>query len=363
MSPRIRAALVAFTLAGCGGSVVTEYARLDALAERAYAAGRYDEAALRFRDAANRARRTADRDEAVYRQAASLRRGRRNAEAIAVLDELLRASPHGDRAARAAYDRALALADLGEGERADAALDDVLRTYPDEGVAVAALHRRLARLAELGEGAVREYLVRMLPELAATELGEQTAYAFAESLEHSGELAAARDRYLEVAARYPYPKGALWDDALFRAADLDARLGEPRNAIRHLEQMLRERETSYVQGSYERGRYAEAQYRIAELYRDALGERDEARRAFERLWSAHPSSRLRDDAAWNAAVLALESGDREAACRDVASLVREMPDSRYAACAPHLCPSLRPRGRETECHAYLLREGSENEGR
>jgi tetratricopeptide (TPR) repeat protein len=182
--------------------------------------------------------------------------------------------------------------------------------------------------------------------------------AYAASLERSGELDRARARYLLVAEKYPYPRGALWDDALFHAADLAARLGAPEEAIRYLERMLRERETAYVQGSYERGRYAEAQYRIAELYRDRLHDLGRARAAFERLWTAHRSSRLRDDAAWNAAKLAVALGDPEAACRGLRQLISEEPSSRYASCAPLLCRAIKPPREAGPCHEYLVR----NEG-
>jgi len=110
-----------------------------------------------------------------------------------------------------------------------------------------------------------------------------------------------------------------------------------------------------VVGSYERGRYPEAQARIAELYRDALHDAKRARAAFEKLYSDFPTSRLRDDAAWQAAHLAFESGDRAGGCRLLGSLSRALPESRYVGCIPRLCPEV-PVARAATCHEYLVRE-------
>lgn len=353
-----RALGLVLALSGCGASRSGELAKLSAAAERAYSAGRYDEAASRWAEAAAGALRRDDRDEAEYRQAASLAHAGRSADAVTVLERLLRDSPHGLRAARAELDRARLQLSGGDGERAESSLDALVQAHPDSGLAPVALRLLFDRLRVRGEPAVRAYLDMRLPALENTELGQYLHAGYAASLERSGELARARERYLLVAERYPYPRGALWDDALFHAADLAARLGAPEDAIRYLERMLGERETAYVQGSYERGRYAEAQFRIAELYRDGLHDLGRARTAFERLWNAHRSSRLRDDAAWNAAKLAVALGDPEGACRNLGRLIAEAPSSRYRACAPLLCETIRPPRDAGPCHEYLVR----NEG-
>src|SRR5262249_34021063 len=146
-------------------------------------------------------------------------------------------------------------------------------------------------------------------------------YEHARALERGGATDAARAEYVRVADRYPYPRGVFWDDSLFRAAELDAARGAPREAIALFERLLADREPSIMQGSYERARYAQAQLRIGELYRDALHDRARAREAFERMWATNTTSRLRDDAMWSAAVIAADAGDAEGACRDLRSLI------------------------------------------
>jgi tetratricopeptide (TPR) repeat protein len=347
------AAAVVVSLLGCGASKPSEYALRDAAAARAFSAGRYDEAAQRWEDAARVAKLPRNKSEARYREASSLLRAGRRSEAVAVFDRLLADDPRGTRSARAAYDRALTLIASGRTQQGYAALDSMLRSYPESGVAPAALRRYLQFLATSEAGAVAPYLERMASSLDGTELGEHAHYAYAESLERQGMLEAARARYLLVAEKYPYPRGALWDDALFHAAELDAKLGDARAAIARLEAMLGHRETAYMSGSYERGRYAEARYKIAELYRDVIGDAENARRNFERVFSEHETSRLRDDAAWNAALLAARSGDRAGACRHLDALVSAIPGTRFAPCATKLCPAIKVRESKRSCADYI----------
>lgn len=355
----VRRVALGLTLAacvvGCAASKPSEYARLDASAARAYAAGRYEEAARHWADAARVAKLPRNRSEARYREASSLLRGGRRSEALAVFDRMLVEDPNGPRAARAAYDRAHALVASGQKKAGYDALESMLRAHPESGVAPAALREYLDCLSTAERGSDERYLERVIPTLEATELGQYAHYAYAEALERDGKLDLARARYLLVARKYPYPQGVLWDDALFHAADLDAKNGQPRDAIAHLEEMLDRRETAYMSGSYERGRYAEARYRIAELYRDALGDPINARRNFERLFAEHRTSRLRDDAAWNAALLALHSGDGAGACRDLESLASAIPESRYVPCAPRLCPTVKIKESKRACAEYIAR--------
>ncbi len=347
--------LLAALLVGCSHTAGGEFALAQAAAERAYGAGRYEEAAMHWNDAAAHATRGTDRDEARYRQAASLARAGDRARAIDVLDALLAASPDGDRAARAAFDRAHLLIESGDPNAGFAGLDWVLRTHPRSGLGPPGLRTMVDHVREQGEPALRDYLTHLEAVVRGTGLDDWVDYARAESLEREGDLGAARDEYLAVARMDPYPKGPLWDDALFRAAELAERLGDPRAALGALEQMLDKRERAYFNGTYERERYAEARFRIGEIYRDELSDPANARRSFELLFTAHTTSRLRDDAEWNAAVLAAKEGDRDGACRDLGALATQIPDSRYVPCARTLCPTLDVRTSGGECHPYLIR--------
>ncbi|HVU01729.1 MAG TPA: tetratricopeptide repeat protein [Polyangiaceae bacterium] len=349
-------AAVAVVVIGCGGPVVNDYTRAVASAERAYSAGRYEEAAREWARAEHAAVRTRDRDEAAYLEAAALARAGRDADAVRAYGELVRRSPRGERTARALLDRAALRARAGDAAGSFADLDAIVTDHPESGAARAALAACVDAKRRDGEGAVRTYLDERAAKLGATELGESIASAYADSLSRSGDLEAAKARYLDAANRYPYPEGRLWDDSLFHAAELAERLGNPSEAALLLERLLAARETAYVQGSYERARYGEARFHLGELYRDALRDPAKARAEFEILFREHRNSRLRDDGAWNAALLARQAGDEAGACRLAHGIVQELPESRYAACVSHLCPAERPPEKAGPCHEYLLRE-------
>jgi TolA-binding protein len=345
---------LAAMLASCAPSLGQPFMEARAAAERSYSAGRYDEAARHWQEAARVARRQRDRTEARYRRAVSLRRAGRTNEAKAELTALVHDRPKSERATRAAFD--LADMEIESGDRAQGfeLLEAAVRAHPGFGLSAESL-ARLVRFRQDQGGQVQAlaYLDRMRRLFEKTELGEQALFQYARELDGADRDEQALSTYLEVARRYPYPEGALWDDALWYAAKVEERLGRPKQAVAHLERMLKEREPSSLQGSYERPRYAAARYHIAELYRDALGDHARARREFHRVWSEHTTSLLRDDALWNEARLAQQDGDQDEACSLLEQMVSKAADSRYAACVQALCPRITPA--KGECHAYVVR--------
>ena len=345
--------LMAALLMACAPTRPAGYVKARDAAESAYASGRFTDAARRWLDAAKSADTARDRSEARYRAATSYERADqpdRARELYALL-----AAGKSERAARATF----ALADLslrsGDEAGGNAALEAAFRKYPSSGVANLALRRYFAALSEHGgEQAVLDYIARVEPELTHTDLAEQLLYERAKRLEAQGAIDKARDAYVAVADRFPYPYGAYWDDALFQGADCELKLGEPKRAIALLERMLAAREASHLSGSYERPRFADAAYRVAELYRDQTHDPEAARRAFHGVFLDYPTSTLRDDALWQEALLARHSGE-SAACAPLRLLVEQLPDSRYAPCAHEICSQLTPIARR-ECAAYIERE-------
>ncbi len=347
--------LLVTTLA-CAPSLNREFREARAAAERSYSHGRYDQAARYWSDAVNHAPSSHHRNEAHYRAAASLARAGRHREAQTALATFVEKNPKSPRAPRAAYDRADIEVSHGDRETGYRLLESVFLTYPDAGVSRGALVRYLRYLEdENGLSTVRPYLDSVSKRLARTTLLETVHYLSAKTLEREGSLLAARDRFLYVAKHFPYPEGVYWDDSLANASRIEEQLGNYTAAIALLRRMLAEREPSHIQGSYERPRFSEAQYRIAELYRDRLDDPTTARKEFRRLWNRHETSVLRDDAKWNEARLAVDAGDRRVACRALRALERAYPDSRYVACASRLCPSEFDAG-PRECRGYIVRQ-------
>lgn len=338
---------------GCAPTLPTSFARSRAAAERAYSAGRYEEAAEQWRLAAEAADRPKDRNEARYRQASALRRAGRHGEADAVLTALAGARRAG-RAPRARYDRALSLLRRGEEAAGWAELERLIVSYPDHSFAVLAAKKLIERARAAGGAAAGlAEATRLRARVGGAGVAERLEYEAAHDLAALGRLAEARDRFLATARRYPYPRGSLWDDSLWHASLLEERMGDARRAIAHLQAMLAQQEESSMSGSYERPRYSQARYRIAELYRDRLEDPARARREFHSLLERHPTSLLVDDALWQEALLARRAGDERAACAALEALEGHSPDSRFVPCAPLVCPRLPPSS--SECRGYLRR--------
>ncbi len=353
-----RALCVASVLAtACAPSLPRPYLEAKAAGHRAYGAGRYDEAAKHFHEAAGKAERRKDRDEVLYLEAASYQRGGRHRDARASYEAMLELSPDGPRAARAAHEAARLEMRHGDETKGWAMVHAAILRYPDSGLTRAALLRYLRHLDEtLGMERTIAYLDEGQRWFHAHDLGEAALYEKARRFEQLERLEEARDGFLQCAQKYPYPVGGLFDDALYRASLIEERLGRPRQAVEHLRRMLRERERSTMHGSYERPRYSQAQMRIAVLYRDVLGEPDTARREFRKLYEAFTTSILRDDALWAEALVARGQGDREGACDAVTLLVKKLPDSRYAKCARVLCEGAPEPSQPGECRDYIARE-------
>lgn len=337
---------------GCARREPAAYATAEAAASRAYVHGRYEEAAAHWLAAAAAARHARDADEARYRAAKSLERADRDDDAAKLLDDLA-ATEGSDRAARAAFDRAELELDAGHEAEGIALRDHALRTFPSSGLATRALQRQLAwHRDRQGVAGALAYLTRLAGKLGETELAEALAYERANLLTETDDDAAALAAYLECAERFPYPYGVYWDDALYRAAELERALGRPRAAIAHLERMLASREPRpQLTGSLERPRFGAARFLIAVTLRDDLGDTERARREFLRLVREHATSRLRDDALWAAAELAWRAGNQRAACADARRLARDFPASRYVGCLGRLCPAAADEA--ARCPAYL----------
>lgn len=348
-----RALLFALLLAACAPTLPPAYVQARDAAESAYAHGQFAEAPKRWLSAADSAERARDRTEARYRAATSFERAGLIEEARKWYGVL--ASGKSDRAPRATF----ALADLrlkgGDAAGGLADLEAAIRKYPRSAIAGLALRRYFSALAEQGgDQAVLAYIDRALPELGRTDLAEQLYYERARRLEARGSATEAVNAYVALADRFPYPYGAFWDDALLRGADCQLRLGKPESAIALLERMLRARETSHLSGSYERPRFADAAFRLAELYRDARQDPAAARRAFRGVFVDYPTSTLGDDALWQEALLARRVAE-PLACEPLALLIKQLPDSRYAPCAHEMCTKIAPIARR-DCAAYIERE-------
>jgi tetratricopeptide (TPR) repeat protein len=348
------AGVAALLLAGCGSPPAPAYVRDNEAALELSRRGQHAEAAARYERAAADADRPRDAEEARYRAAASYARAGDVTHARSLYEKLANEAHDLERRARADFALGELLEAAGDAAAAQAHWAAAIERHPSSGNARSALVRHLDYLREQGgSAAVLAYLDVETPKLAQTELGESVCYFRARELDTLERATEARDGYLDCARRYPYPGGAFWDDALFRAAEKELQLGAPAQAIAHLQQMLAERESANFVGSYEKGRFAEAQLKLGQIYRDALHDDVSARRELRKVWLNHPKNRLADDALFEEALLAHAAKDERGACEPLGIIVSKLPESRYAACAHELCSSL-PAG-AAPCHDYIKR--------
>lgn len=365
MSPASRLVLVPVlalvALTGCAPNRGDEYTKSLAEARRAYTAGRFADAAVKYDDAAKQAK--VPRDAVYMRYEAALARARAGdvARAAQELRAIATAKPPNAYSAQAAFK----LADLAidsDPAAGHAELAAIPIEFPDSGVAQVSVFR-LARWDDEHGGPAKaiERLDAMLPKVKGRNVEQIVLYERAKRLAVLEKHQAARDAFLDIAQRWPYPSGSYFDDSLYRASEMEEKLGRPREAIGHLENLLSHREVSSFMGSYERPRYIPAVLRIAKLYEEKLNERGKAREALHRLYAEFKTSTLRDDALWREAELWRKDGDAAKMCDRLDTLASDFPDSRYVPCAIEKCPSIKRTSKSKApktCHAYLTREAS-----
>lgn len=355
-------ALVAL-VAGCGGpNRGAEYATALAEARRAHHDGRFGDAAAKFEQASKTAKVPRDAIYARYEAALAHAKAGDVARAAAELRAIATARPPNAYSPQAAF-KAADLATANDRDAGLRELEQVVVDFPESGVARVALARVLRADDEKGGAeATLGHLERLAPHVKGARVEDAIAYERARRLDVLGRTEAARDAYLETAAKWPYPFGAYNDDALFRASQMEEKLGRPREAVVILERLLSQRESSSMMGSYERPRYLPAILRIAAIYEDKLGDRAKARETLHRIYSDFTTSVMRDDALWREAELWRKDGDDAVACARLKTLASDFPDSRYVPCAVERCPAIaRPAKSKAPatCHPYLSRPRGE----
>jgi tetratricopeptide (TPR) repeat protein len=300
---------------------------LDALSEARthQSAGRLQESADAYLQAAETAERKVDKDEALYRQSRVLARLGNLPEAIAICDQLGAEERIARRTLRCRLDAARYRMLAGEEERADADLRKLIVDEPDSAAAQGALRILVARHVDGVEDKEQAlaYVQDLRDEIKPSSLGEPMMSAEAELLLQMGRKEEARVMLERQIERYPYPQGKRWDNALWQLADLALENENPKGAIEYLKQMVAVHETSIIVGSYTRPMMSKAALRIARIYRDNLRDNDAAIDAYREVRSEFPRSTLVDDALAEEAELRLALGDRDRGC----DLLRELMDA------------------------------------
>jgi outer membrane protein assembly factor BamD (BamD/ComL family) len=350
-------ALALSALAACAPNRGAAYERSLADARRANHDGRFDAAAAKFEEASKNAKVPRDAVFMRYEAALAWARAGDVARAASELRAIATAKPPNGYSAQAAF-KAAELARANDEAAGLRDLEGVVVDFPDVGVAQVALGTLLEHDDKAGPEVGLAHLERIAPRVQGKWVEERVFYERAKRIAALGRTEAARDAFLEVAKKWPYPLGSYNDDALFRAAEMEEKLGRPQDAITHLERLLSQREVASFMGSYERPRYLKAILKIVEIHEKA-GDRAKARVALHRVYADFTTSTVRDDALWREAALWRKDGDASTACDRLSTLAGDFPDSRYVPCAALQCPSIKRPSKSkapTTCHAYLLRE-------
>lgn len=347
-----RFTVCAVILLGCGPKQDAVYASYAEGARHAQSQGQYRLAATRWESAATGAVLPRNKDEALYRSAMNLLRVGDTRGGERQLQQLAAKRPPGPRSARAAFDLAFMefKRDPSAGVRS---LERAVLLHPRGSSAARGLRTIAAHKAASNPLHAISFL-RAIERRArgsqANELAEAAGYETARQLDASGDPGAALEVYQRTVRRYPYPSGVLWDNALLASAQIQVRLERYRDAIKSLEFLLGHKEEAFFLGSYDR-HYAQAEWRIAEIFQLHLGLPEQAAKRFMAMAQRYPFSHLRDDALWKAAVIwnSLEITDR--ACSAVSELRTIVPRSRYQRCS-HLACNTAPT--QEKCPDYIL---------
>lgn len=353
-------ALAAASALGCAPNRGAAFEKAMAEASVATHDGRFDVAADRFDEAARTAKVPRDAVRARYEAALARVRAGDVARGSQELRTIADAKPPTAYSGQAAY-RVADLAWKSDPTAGFAELESMALRFHEDPLAGVALARVLRHDDESGAAATLSRLDALTPKVAHTALEGQVAYERAKRLAELGRTEQARDAFLEVARRWPYPVGPYFDDALYRASEMEEKLGRYREAVEDLERLLSFRESSVMMGSYERPRYVPALLRLVTLYDERLNDRAKAREALHRLYKDFKTSTLRDDALWREAALWLKDGDTRTACDRLATLTSDFPDSRYVPCAVDRCSSIKRPAKSkapATCHPYVMREAS-----
>jgi TolA-binding protein len=226
---------------------------------------------------------------------------------------------------RACYDLSRLLFELERFAEARAAALAFVGRFPDNALvqpAAKRLGRHYAEAARIDEGVTE--LGRLASKVAGSDAEDTVIYQIARLHREAGRLD-AEARELERIVAMGRWNSQLWNDSIWRLAEVRGEQGDPAAEERLLEQLLDSRESSVLIGSYTTGLHDDAMLRLGRL-RLERGRADEAYDTFVEL-SKWKTSRERDDALLWAARARIAQGRDADACELLERLLDEMPDA------------------------------------
>lgn len=225
----------------------------------------------------------------------------------------------------------------GGWERAVAHTEELLRSAPSSYWARQALEHLWRLRSEGGEGSLHDLCVAWYEQDKESPLsGFFLTWAARDLLSgwdssRGADSVARRGLRLLLMVVEHHGDSALWDDAVWRAADLLEALGHRGDESRLLEEALLPRPgrgTDTLVGAFA-GR---VRLRLAGLY-ERQGRYEEALRELRLVVNVHGQRSAKDDALWSMARIYATLGERDEERRALAFLLEHCPWSRHAAAA------------------------------
>jgi tetratricopeptide (TPR) repeat protein len=271
-------------------------------------------------------------------EAEVLQQAGRTPQAIAVYLEIpARLADDPATAATATYRAGDLLLRDRDTTRAWTALWSVITQWPDEGAAADALAILLADGRTRDARALADQIAKLLTSLAETGVADNLIWTLAELYEQDlANPSGARALYDRIPNEYP--RSGIRDDARWHAARLSRAIGDPRGAAQRLRGLLATREVAFGAGSYFSIWLDDAQLELGKVLRDDLADYPAAIATFQQLPKDYPASILKDDALYELAVTQHKAGDAAGACKTLATIAKQSPDSKYVARGKELCP-------------------------
>lgn len=267
--------------------------------------------------------------DALIGEAEVLERAERTQPAIdAYLAIPAKADGNDSVAALATYRAGLLLLRRDDAKAAWTALWRVVTDWPDEWPAAEAIRTLLEDGRRRDARALAEQMATILTALAETTVADNLVWSLADLTEHELENPAGARAFYD---RIPvdYPKSGLRDDARWHAARISRALGDPKGAVTRLRALVATREVAIGAGSYFSIWLDDAQLELGKVLRDDLKDLSGAIAAFRKLPKDYPASILKDDALYELATTLAAAGNGKDACRAIADLRKQSPDSKY----------------------------------
>ncbi len=200
--------------------------------------------------------------------------------------------------------------------------------YPDAPAADYALREVVIDGRRRDVVQLYQVLGQLATHLGDTEVGDNLLYWMAELARNDFSDDAAALQLLDRIAD-GYPKGALFDDALWHGAAIARSEGDPSGAVTRYRRLLKTREVAWFTGSYNSEWFDDSWLQMGITLRDDLENYSGALKAFRMIPEDYPASILRDDAMWERAVTYERMGKGERACKALQTLHKKWPDSKY----------------------------------